>query len=146
MNNRKHEFLLAATLLLFVLCNHNAVAQEDNTVFDKKDIVRSFEKMQYPQLSRQARIEGVVVVRVKLDSVGKVISATAISGANLLIPDTLSNVQKWRFSPDAGTTAIIIYEFRIQENKCDTGKPKSLFAFREPNIAMVTGCIDEWQP
>jgi hypothetical protein len=48
MKNRKHQFSLAATLLLFVLCNHNPVAQEDDTVFDKSGIVKSFETMQYP--------------------------------------------------------------------------------------------------
>ena len=47
---------------------------------------------------------------------------------------------------DTGVAAIIVYEFRIRKSKCKRGESKSQFVFREPNIASVAGCIDEWQP
>lgn len=146
MRIRKNRALLLATMLFFASYNCTAVAQKVETILDKSGIVRSFEKMEYPQLARQARIEGDVVVQVKLDSVGKVIWAGAISGAKLLMTDAVSNVQEWRFSADTGVVAIIVYEFRIRKSKCKRGESKSQFVFREPNIASVAGCIDEWQP
>jgi TonB family protein len=144
MNKWKRRVLLVAGLSLLIICHHYVMAQGDETVLDKRGVVRSSERMLYPPIARQARIEGVVVVRVRLDNTGEVVSATAVSGAKLLIADSLSNAKTWRFSSNAGNVAIIIYEFRIMKGKCNVAKGH--FVFREPNIAVVTGCADEWQP
>lgn len=50
--------------------------------------------MTYPLAARRGNVQGVVVVRATLDSDGRVVSASAISGPKLLIADVLANVKK----------------------------------------------------
>src|SRR5262249_2601824 len=107
--------------------------------------VKSFEEMPYPPIARQARIQGTVVVSLKLDGEGRVTSTGAISGAKLLIPDSLSNARKWRFSPNPNRVAILIYEFKLAEGVCNH-ETSHLFVFREPNRVSVVGCEEMWQP
>jgi TonB family protein len=101
--------------------------------------------MYYPALARAARRESTVVVQVKLDDDGKVVTARAISGSKMLIPDTLSNIRKWRFHPNSNKTAFVIYEFHLVEGKCDLGR-NGLFVFKEPNVATITACEMQPQP
>lgn len=144
MKSTRLRFSGTVGLLTLLVCSYHAFAQEDNTVLDRPGVVKSSAEMRYPPMARQARIQGDVVVRIKLDDAGQVVSAKALSGAKLLIDDAVSNSKKWRFLPNSGDTVVVIYEFRIIEGKCDVAK--SHFVFREPNIATVTGCADKWQP
>lgn len=120
-------------------------AQSPETIFDTPGVVRSAEKMSYPPIARQARVEGDVVVKVTLDSAGNIASAIGLSGAKLLIDDSVANAKKWQFAPGSSSTVIIVYEFRISKRECNT-TTKSRFRFKEPNIAVVTGCAEHWQP
>src|SRR5580698_6454294 len=86
-------------------------AQKDEVVHDENVYLSDFAELDYPVLARQAHVEGVVVVRVGLDSQGDVISSAPISGNKLLIPDCLENAKKWRFQPSSPKTVIIVYEF-----------------------------------
>ena len=130
---------------LLVLTTGHACGQQEQTVNDEDIIVSSSEAMQYPALAHAARREGVVVLQVKMDDDGKVVSARAISGSKMLIPDTLANVVKWRFRPNSNKTAVVIYEFHLVEGKCDLGR-HGQFAFRGANVATVTACEMQWQP
>jgi|SRR5581483_6130749 len=94
--------------------------------------------MKYPPLARAARIQGTVVVRVILEDAGTVKEAEPISGAELLIPDCLTNVKKWRFRPNPRKTAVIVYEFRMPGGECNS--VSGLFMFRGPNLATIIGC------
>jgi TonB family protein len=120
-------------------------AQQEQAANDECISVSSFEEMHYPALARAAHRESMVVVQVKLDDDGKVVSARAISGSKMLISDTLSNVRKWRFHPNSNKTAVVIYDFHLVEGRCDLGR-NGLFVFREPNVATITTCVAEWQP
>ena len=120
-------------------------AQQDQPVNDEGISVSSFEEMHYPVLARAARRESMVVVQVKLDDDGKVVTARAISGSKMLIPDSLANARKWRFHPNSDATAVIIYEFHLVEGKCDLGR-NGLFVFRVPNVATITACEMQPQP
>jgi TonB family protein len=135
--------LIAIALLVFSV--NSLPAQQEQTVNDEDIAVSSFEEMIYPALAHAARREGTVVVQVKLDNSGYVVSARAISGSKMLIPDTLSNVRKWRFHPNSKKTAVVIYEFHLVEGKCNAGK-NGLFVLRGPNVATVTTCEMEPQP
>lgn len=73
-----------------------------------------FETLEYPLRARLAQTQGVVVVRVKLDSEGKVVSSAAISGAKSLIRECLSNSKKWLFRPNPDAAAVIVYQFKIE--------------------------------
>ncbi len=110
------------------------------TVNDKDIKVIDYEELKYPLLAQYVPIEseGVVVVRVNLDDGGKVVEAVAISGDDILIPDCLANVKKWRFQPNAAKTAVIVYNLRMLQGECKSAS--SLFTFQQPNLATVMGC------
>src|SRR5260370_27865367 len=101
--------------------------------------------MRYPAIARSANIASIVVVRIKLDDAGKVVSATAVSGAKALVFDVMPNIQKWRFRPNAAKAAVIIYEFRLATGQCRQ-RVREQFVFPAPNVATGTGCEEHWQP
>ena len=86
-----------------------------------------FEDLRYPPLGRLERIQGVVVVRVKLDEKGNVVEPEAISGAKLLIPESLANAKKWSFQPNSEKAAVIVYNFRLTSGYCHTITSHSRF-------------------
>jgi TonB family protein len=146
MKARTQSVFMRLSLFLIIIHAHGLIAQDDNTIYDSDVSVRSSEEMLYPPIARQARIQGIVVVRVMINDDGKVLSATAISGAKLLVPEALSNVKKWKFRANATKAAVIIYEFRLAEGKCNH-ETNHLFAFHEPNVALIVGCEQtSWQP
>jgi TonB family protein len=112
--------------------------QEGPTIFDKDIRVLEFEEVRYPPQARASRIQGIVVVRVTLDDVGKVTGALAVSGADAFVSDCLENVKKWRFQPNARRSAIIVYNFRMPGGECKS--ISSMFMLRRPNLAIVSGC------
>jgi TonB family protein len=133
-----------AISLLAVAAQVRVQAQQDTTIRDEDIKVLDFESLKYPVLALQTNYQGAVVVRVKLDSDGKVAEATAISGHKLLIPDCLANARKWRFQPNASHAAVIVYNFRLRYGKC---KPAGkFFTLETPNFATITGCGIMVQP
>ncbi len=115
-------------------------AQQDATINDKDMSVIDFDDLQYPSFARQAMIQGVVVVRAKLDNDGKVVDAIAISGHDKLIPDCLVNAKKWRFQPNARRAAIIVYNFRMPYAACKSETLVSFSILQAPNFVTVTAC------
>jgi outer membrane biosynthesis protein TonB len=142
MMSRTKTLIAIGLLVLAVSCSS---AQQEQSVNDEDISVSSFEEMHYPALARAARRESIVVVQAKMNDDGKVLSARAISGSKMLIPDTLSNIRRWRFHPNSHRTAVLIYEFHLVEGKCDLGRD-GLFVFREPNVATITACEMQPQP
>jgi len=53
----------------------------------------------YPQMAKLSRVQGTVSVQVLIDETGNVISAKAVSGHVLLIPDAQRAALRARFSP-----------------------------------------------
>jgi TonB family protein len=145
MTIQKRAILVRITFLMVVATGRILVAQQNGPVYDNDINVKSYEEMSYPPIAREARIQGTVVISATLDGAGRVTSTTAISGAKLLIPDCLSNAKKWRFSPNTNGLAIIIYEFRLAEGRCNH-ETSHLFAFREPNRVSIIACEETWQP
>lgn len=135
--------LVAIGFVALAMCHSSA--QEEQTVSDEDISISFFEEMPYPALAHAAHREGAVVVQVKLDDKGNVVSAKAISGSKMLVRDSLANIRKWRFHPNSNKTAVVIYEFHLVEGRCDVGR-KGLFVLKEPNVATVTTCVAEWQP
>jgi len=99
----------------------------------------TFEDLAYPATARVARVQGVVVVEVKLDDKGNVVSASALSGPKPLIADSVSNAKKWKFKANFRKAAIIVYEFRLDDGACHDAS-HSLFLLRYPNFATITAC------
>lgn len=100
-----------------------------------------FEEMKYPEIARRAPYppEGVVVIQIGLDEEGKVSEAKLISGNPLLVPETLANIKRWRFSSTKAKTGIIVYNFRRMLGQC--GSLTSLFALQYQNFVTVMGCV-----
>ena len=117
--------------------------QQDRVINDRDIKLVNFEDLAYPTLGRTAHVQGVVVLRVKLDDQGKVADAIAISGAEALIPDSLANAKKWRFQPNAQNAAVIVYNFRLTGWISKSGC--SQFMLEPPNFATITGCVSQIQ-
>jgi TonB family protein len=56
---------------------------------------------EYPPLARQARISGIVRLRVGIATDGSVKSIEVVNGHPLLVPPALESVRQWRFQPPA---------------------------------------------
>lgn len=119
-------------------------AQQDETTYDQDIHVLGYKELPYPPIARSARIQGTVVIRVRVDDKGKVTNATAISGNKVLILVTLDNVKEWLFKPNASKTAVVIYRFTILDGECDS--LSRIFIFHAPNVADVVTCPSETNP
>ena len=53
----------------------------------------------YPYAAKHERISGTVIVEATVDESGKVITARAVCGPDLLVPASLEAAKNWRFSP-----------------------------------------------
>lgn len=63
----------------------------------------------YPPLARQARIQGVVLLRIIINKLGEVRDAQVVSGHPMLSPAAMDAVKKWRYMPyesEGGTSEI----------------------------------------
>jgi len=129
--------LVVGLLTISPLCNIQAQG-DDLTVKDEDTRIIDSADLKYPPLARQTRTQGVVVVRVKLDSDGRVVEAHAVSGHALLMPDSIANAKKWRFQPNAQRAAVIVYNFRMPGGGCDS--PTSFSFVQAPNFVSITGC------
>ena len=54
---------------------------------------------EYPQLARQARIQGTVVLRAIISREGRIENLQALSGHPLLVPAAMEAVRLWRYRP-----------------------------------------------
>ena len=79
----------------------------------------SLPKPRYPALALQIHLEGVVNVQVLIDETGKVVSAKAVSGHPMLIPDAVRAANQARFSPTTindqpvKVSGVISYNFKL---------------------------------
>jgi TonB family protein len=74
-----------------------------------------FESPRYPDLARQARIEGTVKVRVNLNAAGTVVSMQVLGAPPLLMEEVERNASKWTFAPGKQESTEISYEFRLEK-------------------------------
>jgi TonB family protein len=67
----------------------------------------------YPDLARQAQIQGTVKVKAHLGPDGAVVSMEVTGGHTLLREEVERNISKWRFQPGSQDPLEISYEFRL---------------------------------
>ena len=53
----------------------------------------------YPQLARQARVSGVVMIAALISREGNIASLQVKSGHPLLVPAAVEAVKQWRYQP-----------------------------------------------
>ncbi len=125
---------------LFLPCASSPQARQDKQDEPTYAVqLVSFEDIAYPASAKLAKIQGAVVVKVRLDDEGSVVDAFAVSGAKALIPDCLANVKSWKFKPGSGKVAIIVYQFRLVDALCRDDS-HSLFLLLRSNFASITAC------
>jgi TonB-like protein len=142
---------LANVLIVILLCllgipglnGMQDKTSNEQTIQDKDLKLVDFEDLTYPALGRTAHIQGVVVIRTRLNDQGKVVDATALSGSDVLIPASIENAKGWRFQPNPQHAAIIVYNFRLTDavSKSDC----SHFMLQSPNFATITSCVSTIQ-
>ena len=106
------------------------------------------ESLAYPDLARQAQIQGAVDVEIEIDSQGKVSSASATSGHPLLKQPAEKNIRTWRFdtsSPDNLRRLKVRYEFILEPPKT-YHRPESRNLFDLPTRITVVSKLPESQP
>jgi periplasmic protein TonB len=54
---------------------------------------------EYPQLARQARIQGAVVLRAVINRDGRIENLQVVSGHPMLVPAAIEAVRQWRYQP-----------------------------------------------
>ncbi len=54
---------------------------------------------QYPVLARQARVQGVVILRAMITREGKIANLQVVSGSPLLVQSALDAVRQWTYRP-----------------------------------------------
>jgi outer membrane biosynthesis protein TonB len=117
--------------------------QDDAVVKDSELRLVDWDDLSYPTLARTAHVQGVVVIRARLNAQGTVVAAEAVSGNEVLVPDCLANAKQWRFQPNAKNTAIIVYNFRLTGSVSKSGC--SHFELSPPNFATITSCVPQIQ-
>jgi hypothetical protein len=113
-------------------------SQDERLISNRDMSLLHFVELDYPKLANQALVQGVVVVRAKLDDNGSVVEARALSGAELLIPASVENAKKWRFRPNQEKEAVIIYNFSVDGTSMAPGCRR--FTVEPPNFATITTC------
>lgn len=134
---------LIKTLLIAVLSASpiatGASDQQEDVIEDRNVEVLQLVPPIYPPEAHSLGVEGVVVVKVKIDAEGNVAEAVALSGNRWLTPYCARNAKKWHFLPNNLRAAILVYDFRIK-GYCHDNTELGDSVFHAPNFTTVVGC------
>lgn len=78
-------------------------------------IVRKVQPV-YPELARQSRIQGTVILSAVIGKEGRVVKLEAISGPPILIAAAIAAVQQWEYKPYLSEGRPIEVETQVQVN------------------------------
>jgi TonB family protein len=101
----------------------------------------------YPILANQARIEGVVQLKLVVDGNGVVLRADVVSGNQVLARAAQDNIRKWKFvAPcSAGPKTIdFTYEFKLEGEVEE--HPRTIFRYEHPYKVIVESQAVHWMP
>ena len=93
-----------ASLLLLVTLSSVAVSQAKPVLVHLSESVAEGLLIKkaapvYPPLARQARIQGKVVLRVRISKSGDVVNLQLVSGHPMLAPAAIEAVKQWKYQP-----------------------------------------------
>ncbi len=103
----------------------------------------------YPTLASQARIQGLVRLRLVIDGQGRVTRASVLAGHPVLARAAEANIMKWRFAqpcPEKASATEIqfTFEFRLEG---ETSQAASTgFRYEHPYRATVVSQARHWTP
>jgi len=103
----------------------------------------------YPLLAGQARIDGVVTLRLVLGGDGRVMRAEVMSGNPVLARAAQLNALAWRFAQPCADrsdeSAIEFrYEFKLQGDTLQ--KPETRFRYEHPYRVIIVSQSQHWTP
>ena len=105
-----------AVLVLISLCGSHAASARSQAEKPETPVVRFGEMPLYPQLARQARIEGTVRLEVTTDGTG--VTKVAASGAHKLLMDAAEqNVRTWKFYKHAAQTFTATFQYKLEKRE-----------------------------
>jgi TonB family protein len=133
------RFVIGSLLLLF------SFSLDDPAT--RIPVATHVESIGYPDLARDAQIQGVVNVEIVINSDGDVSSANAVSGHPLLKQAAEKNVKNWRFDSSSvgGRKLTVTYEFILELPKTNY-RPDSRNIFELPTKVKVFSNFREPQP
>jgi TonB family protein len=110
---------------------------------------------EYPRLALQARISGMVRLRVTLDKDGQVGGVAAITGNPILASAARASLRQWAFAyvplreqaagDSPGTRSIdFVVLFKLVSLETPLNAP--LFVYQYPNKATVSAVAPHWEP
>ena len=109
----KTQLTVSAILVLCTLLCASAVTAQNKTLLSDIPVVKEAQTPLYPQLARQARIEGTVRVLVTTDGLG--ITKISSSGANMLLLEAAEeNVRTWRFFRHKPQTFTVSFVYKLE--------------------------------
>ena len=127
-----------------VFTNRQATSEKEPANASAKPIadyaVRRVEPV-YPPLAKSAKVEGAVIVLVKLDEEGNVTSAQALSGHPLLKDSAITAAQQWKFKP-AGMRVEGTITFNFQAEKPQKTSDQDPAPASDPRAAYVDSMRD----
>jgi TonB family protein len=105
-------------------------------------VPKHVQSMIYDAAAATARIQGDVVIRVRVDSKGSVISATAASGPPALETGAVANARTWTFVPGRQGIVDITYSFHLTKPYVLYTAPTSTIFDLPNHVTVVTNFKD----
>ena len=98
--------------------------------------------MEYPRLAQLARMTGIAMLQVRIDSNGKVTRATGVFGWPLLIDKAKANIVLWTFSAGKSAGGVARSEFDFAYDFELKGEPDAprlwpAFTYEYPNKVTI---------
>lgn len=94
---------LIATVLTVIALSSLLAAQVSPQIRTVEDVMsgRLIKRVppDYPPLARQARIQGTVILKVRISKTGDVVNLQLISGHPMLAPAAIEAVKQWKYKP-----------------------------------------------
>lgn len=104
----------------------------------------------YPILANQARIEGVVRLKLSLDEEGGVLKVDLISGHPVLARTAEENIRLWKFvapcGDKQGASRVVEFTYEFRLNGEVEMNPRTQFRYEHPFRAIVTSQTLHWMP
>ena len=121
--------ILSISILIVIAC-----AITKATPLDEQFSVVAAVAPSYPQALRTARLKGDVIVEVKIDQSGSVISAEAVSGHRALIELCIKAAKAWQFSPEnkSGISRKTRLTFSFRDMERDEKEDELIIRFLPP--------------
>lgn len=119
------QAILNALFLLLPQANHQIV-------------VTYLESITYPQVARDAQIQGTVEIEVKVSPQGDVVSTSTGPAHPMLKRAAEENIGRWKFAPGTARTFTITYEFSLEEPRTEYRSETRNYYYLPSRVRVLT--------